>query len=461
MRFEAALRAHEERLRQDGCPGRVRGTFDAMYRAYLQGETGRVEWATVSPPGTGDLIPLSRISGPDQTRAGIAQLGRVAWIVLNGGLGTSMHMDRAKSLLPVKGELNFLDLIVRHVLAFRDRSDRRIPLLFMHSYATRDDCLEALRPYERELEIAGLPLDFVQHRFPRIRERDGMPHADPADREAWAPPGHGDLYLALHSSGVLGELLDSGARWAFVSNADNLGASIDPAILGYMAGEGIEFVMEVTPKTHADVKGGTLIRRGERLELLEIAQVPEGHTEDFQDIGRFPAFNTNNLWIDLTALQALMDAGALKLPLIVNRKVADGTPVVQLETAMGAAIREFERTRGIIVPRSRFAPVKTTDDLLVRRSDAYVDGVSSPLVINPERDASLGPPVVKLDPAFYKAVPDMDVRIPDAPSLVGASRLEVRGDVRFGRGVRVNGAVRLENLEAEPLRVPDGAVLSG
>ncbi len=461
MRIDEALEAHEERLLGDRCPEEVRRAFASMYRAYRGGDKGQIEWTAVEPPAADDLVSLRQISRPGRAPVGVKQLGRVAWIVLNGGLGTSMHMDRAKSLLPVKGGLTFLDLIARHVLDLRERTGQRIPLLFMHSYATRDDCLRALQPYAKRLEVAGLPLDFVQHRYPRIREKDGLPYGDPGQRDAWAPPGHGDLYLALRCSGVLGRLLGAGVRWAFVSNADNLGASVDPAILGFMVGEGVEFAMEVTPKTAADVKGGTLIRRAGRLELLEIAQVPEERWDDFQDVQRFPAFNTNNLWLDLAAVDSLMDEAALHLPLIVNRKVANDTPVVQLETAMGAAIRAFERARGIIVPRTRFAPVKTSDDLLVRRSDAYVSGVESPLVINPERNPSLGPPVVRLDPAFYRAVPDLDARIPEPPSLVEALGLEVKGDVRFGKGVRVRGSARVENHGAAPLHLPDGAVLSG
>ncbi len=459
MEVEAALRAFRERFARAGEPEEAWQAFERMYRAYRSGETGHMPWEEVAPPGPEDLVPLGSVDTRDMRRVGAARMGQVVWIVLNGGLGTSMRMDRAKSLVPVKGALTFLDLIARHVKELRERTGVALPVVFMNSFATREDTLRALEPYE--LPVRGIPLDFVQHRFPRIREEDGLPFGEPDDPAAWAPPGHGNIYDALCSSGLLECLLGAGVRWAFVSNADNLGASPHPGILGFVAERGIEFVMEVTPKTPADVKGGTLVRRGRRLELLEIAQVPPEHVEEFLDLDAFPVFNTNNLWFDLEALRDRVEQGGLSLPLIVNRKEVEGTPVIQLEVAMGAAIGRFARAAGVVVDRRRFAPVKTTDDLLVRRSDVYVVGSESPLEPNPARDPGLGPPVVRLDPAYYRSVPDLDLRIPWPPSLIEALRLEVKGDVRFGRRVRVRGEVRIENPGPGPLEIPDGAVLPG
>lgn len=435
--------------------------FERMYRAYRAGATGQIRWEDVSPLEPGDLVSLESLEGGALAEKGRALLDQVVWVILNGGLGTTMRMERAKSLVPVKGDLCFLDLIARHVLELRRRG-RRIPLLLMNSFATRSDTLLALEPYP--LRVIGedglaLPLDFLQHRFPRVRVEDGLPLGDLEDREAWAPPGHGDVYLALQVSGVLGKLLRMGIRWAFISNADNLGASVHPGILGLLENRGYQFLLEVTRKTPADVKGGTLFRRRGRLELLEVAQVPPDHRADFENVEMFPVFNTNSLWVDLEALQRRLAADDFALPLIVNRKEVRGVSVVQLESAMGAAIGAFERSAGILVPRTRFAPVKTTDDLLVRRSDVYRTGGAAPLVPNPDRPPELGPPLVCLDPRFYGSVPDLDLRIPDPPSLLRAERLEVVGDVRFGRGVVVTGEARVENTAAHPLHISDGALL--
>lgn len=461
MHRTGELAVLRERIREGGVHPEAAQAFERMYRAYRAGETGRTPWGEIAPLGTERLVPLRELEAPATLAAGSRGFGAVAWLVLNGGLGTSMEMQQAKSLLPVKEEHTFLDLLVEHVLYLRRRYAVCLPLVFMNSFATREDTMRALAPHRSALEQQGLPLDFVQHRFPRLREADGLPFGAAGDREAWAPPGHGNLYLALRCSGLLDQLLERGVRWIFVSNADNLGATPHAGVLQYLADSGLEFAMEVTAKTAADVKGGTLVRRGGRLQLLEIAQVEDAHREAFQDLDRFPVFNTNNLWIHLPALKQRLEEGSLELPLIVNRKTVDGVAVVQLETAMGAAIGQFERSVGVLVGRERFAPVKTTNDLLVRRSDLYLRGEASPLVVNPARDPRLGPPVVELDARYYRGVADLDQRIPHPPSLVAARSLRVVGDVRFGQGVVVRGDVTVRAAGDAPLVIEAGAVLSG
>ncbi|MBI5444746.1 MAG: UTP--glucose-1-phosphate uridylyltransferase [Deltaproteobacteria bacterium] len=463
MDIDLALTRIRPRLGAAGLgPDAIR-SFERMYRAFRKGFSGKALWSEIAPCQASDLVHLSALEDDRLRDVGRSCLGKIAWIVLNGGLGTSMKMERAKSLLRVKESYTFLDLISRHVLELRRRWGRPFPILFMNSFATRSDTLAALEPYPLALSGQGapLPLDFLQHRFPRIVAESGEPFGEAEDREAWAPPGHGDLYLALRESGALALLLDRGVRWAFVSNADNLGATIHLGILGFLAENGLEFLMEVTPKTAADLKGGTLVRSGGHLQLLEAAQVPDGHEEEFADATRFPFFNTNNLWIDLAAVERRLAAESLDLPPIVNRKVVRSTPVVQLETAMGAAIGAFEHAGGVLVPRTRFAPVKTTDDLLVRRSDAYLLGEDSPLVPNGLRDAGLGPPAVRLDPNYYASAPDLDLRIPEPPSLLSATSLEVIGDVRFEEGVTIRGAVRVVNGGSQPMTVRSGTVLEG
>ena len=211
--------------------------------------------------------------------------------------------------------------------------------------------------------------------------------------------------------------------------------------------------------TPADRKGGHLALRDGELTLRETAQVPEGDPS-FGDVDRWRYYNTNNLWVDLQALKDLQaaDAAAPELPLIVNRKTVDprdksSTKVVQLETAMGAAVGSIPGARAVEVPRSRFAPVKTTNDLLVVRSDAYdltADGRMAPAF------EGTGP-VVTLDDHFTM-VPDFERRFPaGVPSLRRCSRLQVEGDVTFGAGVVVEGDVHVSG----PREVPDGEVLRG
>ena len=267
---------------------------------------------------------------------------------------------------------------------------------------------------------------------------------------------------------MLDQLLSRGYRWAFVSNADNLGATLDPAILAWIAREELPFLMEVADRTPADRKGGHLARRadGGGLVLREVAQTPESDLGAFQDISRHRFFNTNSVWLDLERVAAdLAGDGVIDLPMIVNRKTVDpadpGSPaVIQLETAMGAAIACFNGAEGVRVPRSRFLPVKTTDDLLVLRSDAYVLDERSHVVAAPGREGA-PPPLVRLDPDRFKLVADFDARFPSGPpSLVECESLTVEGDVRFGRGVVVRGVVTVSAGDSA-LELADGTVLEG
>merc|ERR1719362_2111675 len=161
-------------------------------------------------------------------------------------------------------------------------------------------------------------------------------------------------------------------------------------------------MMEVAVRTDADKKGGHLARskEGGGLLLRESAQCPDEDEKAFQDTSKYTFFNTNNLWVDLVALKDLFEknAGTVPLPVIKNSKTVDprdkaSTKVVQLETAMGAAIGCFPGSSALVVDRSRFAPVKTTNDLLALRSDAYVITVDSRVMLHEKRNGI--PPNIK------------------------------------------------------------------
>jgi len=445
MSLEAAV----EKMRREGIGDAGVETFAHYYERLRGGETGTLPEAELEPVTE---LPSSEDLPPDDD----APFDEAVVIKLNGGLGTGMGLDRAKSLLEVKDGLTFLDVAARQVLALRERTGARLPLVLMDSFRTQADSLAALDRYEAL--SADLPRDFLQGKVPKLLADSLAPAAWPADPTLeWAPPGHGDLYTALVTSGVLEAMLDRGYRWAFVSNSDNLGATLDPRMLAYMAQEEIPFLMEVADRTPADRKGGHLARRrdGGRLVLREIAQTPDEDVEAFQDVSRHRFFNTNTIWLDL---EAVSRERVLGLPMIVNRKTVDpadeaSPAVVQLETAMGAAIDVFAGARALRVPRARLVPVKTTNDLLVVRSDAYALAEDGTLRAARER-----PPVVDLDPDHYKLLPQFEARFPfGPPSLRECERLTVRGDVTFGRGVVVRGDVVVEGVE----RVDDGTSLGG
>jgi UTP--glucose-1-phosphate uridylyltransferase len=448
------LQASIEKMRAEGVGAAAIDTFAHYYEQLREGASGMLPESDIEP--VEDLPTLDDLPDGDGD-----VLDAAVVIKLNGGLGTSMGMTRAKSLIEAKDGLTFLDVIVGQVLGLRERCGARVPLVLMHSFATREDSLAAL---DRHPEVASdVPLDFLQNKVPKIAADDLQPASWPRDPALeWAPPGHGDLYTALVTSGMLETLLARGYRYAFVSNSDNLGAVLDPRILSWVAREEVPFAMEVAGRTEADRKGGHLARRrGDGLVLRETAQTPEEDLAALQDVGRHRYVNTNNLWVDLEALRATLDAGegVLGLPIIVNRKTVDPTDptspaVVQLETAMGAAVGVFEGARALHVPRRRFAPVKTTNDLLALRSDAYVLGDDYRVELAPRRRE---PPVIDLDPDFYKLVGDFEGRFPAGPpSLADCERLAVSGDVTFGRGVVVRGAVTVQG----PARIEDGAILT-
>jgi UTP--glucose-1-phosphate uridylyltransferase len=449
------LQASIEKMRAEGVGEAAIDTFAHYYEQLREGASGMLPESEIEP--VTDLPALDDLADPDPR-----VLDAAVVVKLNGGLGTSMGMTKAKSLIEAKDGLTFLDVVVGQVVGLRERFGARVPLVLMNSFATREDSLAAL---DRHPEVASdVPPDFLQNKVPKIAADDLQPASWPRDRSLeWAPPGHGDLYTALVTSGMLDTLLEHGYRYAFVSNSDNLGAVLEPRILSWVAREEIPFVMEVARRTEADRKGGHLARRrDDGLVLRETAQTPEEDLEKLQDVGRHRYVNTNNLWVDLEALRTTLDArdGVLGLPIIVNRKTVDPSDssspaVVQLETAMGAAIGVFDGARALHVPRRRFAPVKTTNDLLALRSDAYVLGDDHRVELAPERE---DPPVIDLDSNFYKLIGAFEQRFPSgAPSLVECERLAVTGDVTFGRGVVVRGAVVVEG----PAEVSDGAILAG
>ena len=432
-------------------------TFAHYYELLVTGETGMISEETIEPVKS---LPDADALPAEYDALGAANLQKAVVIKLNGGLGTSMGLSKAKSLLQVKDGLSFLDIIAKQASA------QKMPVVLMNSFSTQADSLAVLANYP---ELNGdLDADFLQHKVPKIRQADMAP-AEYADNPAleWCPPGHGDIYTALITSGMLEKLLAAGFEYAFVSNSDNLGAVVDNKILGYFVDHKLPFMMEVADRTPADRKGGHLAKRSAdgQLILRESAQCPDEDLDTFQNIDVHKYFNTNNLWINLSALKKAMEDReyVLGLPMIRNSKTVNprdknSDKVYQLETAMGSAIAVFEGAGAMRVPRTRFAPVKTTGDLLAVRSDCYNLSAENRIVPNPER--SLGQVVVKLDGDHYKLIDQMEAAFPKgAPSLIEADTFTVNGKYRFGQGVIVKGSVTLTNDGDETVEIADGTVL--
>lgn len=453
---DEAVRTMTER----GIDPRAIAVFENYWQQLADGAQGTIPEETIEP--LVDVPELAAIEVDDDQRR--AALAKVAVVKLNGGLGTSMGMSGAKSALVARDGLTFLDVIARQLVGLEERYGSRPPLVLMNTPRTRTDSLGILERYP-QLAQQNLPLDFLQSMEPKLDAETLAPVSWPEDPSLeWCPPGHGDVYVSLAASGLLQQMREAGYRYAFISNADNLGATCDPDIAAWLLAEGIPFAAEVAERTLNDRKGGHVaVRKSDgRIILRESAMVADGEQELFQDTSRHQWFNTNNLWVGLDELDELMREhdGVLGLPIIVNRKNVDprrkdSPKIIQVESAMGTAVEAFEGSVALRVPRTRFRPVKTTNELLLLRSDVFELDEQSRVVSRIEH----AEPRISLDD-HYKLISDFDERFPHGPpSLRECTSLAVEGDVTFGADVTVVGDV--EVAAAEPARVDAGARLTG
>ncbi len=448
----------EVKMRAAGVMEAAIGAFRHNYEALCRNETGLIPEEAIRPaeglavfePGTEGFDP--------------ALLAQTVVIKLNGGLGTSMGLQKVKSVLEVRPGVAFLDLIVRQIMALREASGSKVRLLLMNSFSTSEDTLSYLERHAAGGFADASEVELMQNQVPKIDEATLAPAEWPANPTMeWCPPGHGDLYPALVGSGWLDRLLADGVKYAFVSNSDNLGAVLEPGLLKHFAESGAPFLMEVTRRTPADRKGGHLAVRRDNLRLLlrEVAQCPDSDLDAFQDIDKHQYFNTNSIWLRLDLLKERLEqgGGVLPLPMIRNRKTIDprdknSTPVIQLEVAMGAAIECFEGAQAIEVPRSRFAPVKSTADLFALRSTAY--SVSEDGRVELVASRAGVPPVVKLDDS-YKLVDAIEGL--GTPCLEGCEEISVSGPLSFAEGVVLKGKVGFK--ASEPRVVAAGVYQDG
>jgi UTP--glucose-1-phosphate uridylyltransferase len=455
------LSAAEEKMREAGQAEEAIRSFRDAAERLIAGKAAMLPSAELEPAS--DVPALDELRDAD---ADGAALEHVAVIKLNGGLATTMGLRCPKSLLEAREGHTFLDLIIGQTVSLRERYGVALPLVLMDSEATQDETLAALANHP---ELAdGLSPEFLQSMIPKLDAESLGPVSWPAEPALeWCPPGHGDVYGALRRSGMLDALLERGCRYAMISNSDNLGATLDPRIAAHVTEQEIPFLMEVIEGTEAERKGGHIARRRSdgQLVLREVAQTPPEDDESFRDYRRWRYYNTNNLWVDLRVLAEMLDQrhGVLQLPLIVNRKTVDprdaaSTPVIQLESAMGAAIERFAGSSLLCVPRTRFVPVKTTDDLLILRSDVYTVTPQMHVMPVPERATEL--PFIELDKKVYRLLDEFERRFSAGPpSLREATRLVIHGDVTFGAGVVVRGAVEL--TVHEPTTLADATILDG
>lgn len=439
------------KMEKAGLSSLVIDTFSHYYRQVASGETGLLPECDIQPVPPEDISAASDLQ--TYSDAGHAAMKNTVAIILNGGLGTSMGLTNAKSLVPVKDGQSFLEIKLKQA------ENCGAQLAFMNSYKTHAETVAAVSMLTPSIE----PFYFIQNKFPKVLASDLQPVSWPDNPELeWNPPGHGDIYGSLYSSGLLKRLLNKGIEYGFIANSDNLGATIDDALLGYFVTHRHSFMMEVAERTPADLKGGHIARHKNGTWVLrEIAQCPKNEIAAFQDIQRYRYFNTNNLWINLKYLKTLFDTNAsLNLPMIVNPKTVDprvkNSPrVYQIETAMGSAISKFQGSTVVSVSKKRFLPVKKCQDLLAIRSDCYLLTNNNHLIMNAER--KLPPPKITLDPLYFGHLDDFNRRFQWPPSLVDCRSLNIVGNIFFQNNITITGQVTITNPGDSPVTIPSGS----
>ncbi|KAJ2903829.1 putative UTP-glucose-1-phosphate uridylyltransferase [Zalerion maritima] len=434
--------------------------FFSLFRRYLNDKAkgNAVDWDRIAPPDQSQVIDYDSLAHSES----VEFLNKLAVIKLNGGLGTSMGCVGPKSVIEVRDGMSFLDLSVRQVEYLNRTYNVNVPFILMNSFNTDDDTQNIIKKYEgHNVDI----ITFNQSQYPRIFKDSLLPvpkNKDDSSISDWYPPGHGDVFESLYNSGTLQQLLDRGIEILFLSNVDNLGAVVDLRILQHMVETEAEYIMELTNKTKADVKGGTIIDYEGSVRLLEIAQVPKEHVNEFKSIKKFRYFNTNNLWMNLKAIKRVVENHELEMEIIPNGKTIPGDKkgesdisIIQLETAVGAAIRHFKNAHGVNVPRRRFLPVKTCSDLMLVKSDLYTVKHGQ-LQMNPQRFGDA--PLIKLGTDFKK-VSDFQKRISSIPKMLELDHLTITGAVNLGRGVTLKGTVIIVATEGSTIDIPPGSIL--
>lgn len=458
--FENHFDLFAAKMHQAQLPPGLVASFEYYYQQMLEGQTGYIYDHEIKPV-TNKTLPHS------ETLSEFGAVGRelmpqVIHIVLNGGLGTSMGLLGPKSLLKVKNGMSFFEIALSHA------EQQGINMAFMNSFNTERQTLNALKKRDTQIKL----FHFMQNKFPKVNQADFKPVHYPKNAALeWNPPGHGDIYVSMHASGILDKLLANNIKYAFISNVDNLRATIEPDILGYFAACDLPFMMEVATKTASDVKGGHLARykNDNSLLLRELAQCPADNQADFFDLEKYPLFNTNNIWLNLQFLRDYISKrNFIPLPMIINHKTVDyrdsaSHKIYQIESAMGAAISIFEGASAILVPRARLLAVKTCNDLLAVRSDCYKMSSKNEIYMLPERLQNFGGrhPKVDLDQRYFSKIDEFEKRFAEIPSLLNCESLTVKGDFFFKTNVRIQDHATLINTTGKPVVIESGTVLKG
>ncbi len=341
-----------------------RACFDRLRTRLARGEAGDASnriAGTVRPPADGDVDPLPPPGSPrhrELSALGEAAIrdGKVAAIVLAGGMATRFG-GVVKAAVDVAPGHTFLDLKLADIQSSAARAQGSVPTYLMTSFATDADVTRMALQANQD----GRPVDtFAQFISLRLR-RDGSVFRDAHGEPSAYAPGHGDLTVALRTRGVLGRLLQKGVELLYMSNVDNLAATLDPAIIGAHVASGKQISVEVADKAKGD-KGGAPARVDGTLQIVEGFRFPKTFDDD-----SIPVFNTNSFVIDARAVDRDFDYTWFAVT-----KEVEGEPVIQFERLVGE-LTAFHPCHCIGVMREgdegRFMPVKDPPELEARRDN--------------------------------------------------------------------------------------------
>ncbi|KAI1724492.1 UTP--glucose-1-phosphate uridylyltransferase domain-containing protein [Ditylenchus destructor] len=451
------LKSHLEKLLGDEFNAHDSRVFQELYAQFIS-EPATIDWNKMRLVRPDVEIDYDSLQDFDTflKMSTESVINRVAVVKLNGGLGTTMGCKGPKSLIELRDGLSFLDFVLLQHTKLNQKYKSDVPLILVNSFNTNKETAEVLKSKPEALRKNVRT--FVQNRCPRIYADTLMPvpeYCNDRLEDGWYPPGHGNVFESLAQSGLLDQLLKEGREIAFFSNIDNTGACFDMRIAKAMCDGLADYIMEVTPKTEADIKGGTLIELNGSLMHLEMPQVPADKIDEFCSLKTFKMFNTNNIWVNLRAVKDKL--GQMTMEILANKKkLADGQNVIQLETSIGGAIRNFEKAISVRVNRRRFLPIKSTQELLALMSNCYyVDTEDYVVKLIASRSSQ---PLIKLSSEF-SSVDEFLRRFASIPDLSELKSLKVIGDVKFGKNVKLVGNCEISSLNGETLAVADDSVL--
>mmetsp|Transcript_34515 Transcript_34515/g.97355 ORF Transcript_34515/g.97355 Transcript_34515/m.97355 type:complete len:486 (-) Transcript_34515:221-1678(-) len=382
-------------------------------------------------------------------------LSKLALVKLNGGMGSRMGCKYSKSSIEIGSGKSMLDVAVEHVGKMNSKYGTSLGLYLMSSFYTHEETQKILTKYKD----VGFPIEsFLQHRLPRIRRDGNLAPADPsASAAAWSPTGSADVFQCLISSGIAQRLLDSGVEAIFVSDVDNLGATMDPALAADFLASPHDVLMEVVDRRQTDKTSSGVVSIGGTLRYVEFSSFT--NSKEVAEIAR-QSGNVwcNSCWFKLKALVELEGSGKLAKA-EVTPTIADARghgPCLQLERLLGVTLALFDNRGTVRVPQSRLLKIKTTEDLFLAQSNLYEnhDGV---LQVSPKRQYPTLP-LVKFG-SHHHHIGHYNARFGNLPDILELDHLTISGDVSMGKGCVLKGTVIIIAEPGEKIFIPPGTIL--